>query len=79
MKGVQAGSLLASYIPPSNPLPPDALSALHGQLVTLVGFGSLLSETSSRTTFPTVSSNTPSHHHCFVSSLSGTDEGASIC
>lgn len=35
-------------------LQPHELQTLQGQEVTLVGFGSLLSEISSRTTFPTL-------------------------
>lgn len=50
-------SSLLAYTPPALPLPPkpltkDGLLALNAKLVTLIGFGSLLSETSSRTTFP---------------------------
>lgn len=43
-------------IPPPHPgvnaLHPHELSAMKGSLMTVIGFGSLLSETSSRTTFP---------------------------
>jgi len=39
---------------PPPALTPQELQGLHGKGVTLVGFGSLLSETSSCTTFPTL-------------------------
>jgi hypothetical protein len=50
-----ASSPLRMQQHPPPPLTPQDLHGLHGQDVTLVGFGSLLSETSSRTTFPTLS------------------------
>lgn len=42
----------ASPHPGVNALSTEELGSLKGALVTLIGFGSLLSETSSRTTFP---------------------------
>ncbi|GAB5033971.1 Hypothetical protein NocV09_01600860 [Nannochloropsis oceanica] len=39
-------------LPPPKPLTKDGLLALNAKPVTLIGFGSLLSETSSRMTFP---------------------------
>ena len=41
---------------PPPPLSPEELGGLHGKDVTLIGFGSLLSEQSSRSTFPTLHS-----------------------
>lgn len=47
-----AAAAAAAYTPPPPHLSKEGLHLLHGTQLTLIGFGSLLSETSSRTTFP---------------------------